>query len=183
MLGTYAAAAMTHSWPPTASRTPVVNMFGQFPCVAQRLFSIYKLLQKRREKGGQSRSPTHLLLISTSMVVMRTTQVGANGTQQEGVWWGCKQIVLVKEQYLKEQYLKEQYLKGSSKWAQCQRGRLGVEKWECKPPVRSAPPQSEPLSHGEGTCRQLRGERPALASSKGIFHKQKKLLFFWILSK
>ena len=48
---------------------------------------------------------------------------------------------------------------------QCQRDRLGVEKWECKPPVRSAPPQSEPLSHGEGTCRQLRGERPCLASS------------------
>ena len=44
MLGTYAAAAaMTYSWPPTTSRTPVVNMFGQFPCVAQRLLSIYKL--------------------------------------------------------------------------------------------------------------------------------------------
>ena len=41
-----------------------------------------------------------------------------------------------------------------------------MEKWECKPPVRSPPPQSEPLSHGEGTCRQLRGERPCLPSHK-----------------
>ena len=81
MLGTYAVAAMTHSWPPTASRMPVVNMFGQFPCVAQRLFSIYKLREgvqyynKKIAVGGtQSGSTTHLLLMSTSMVVRRTTQ-------------------------------------------------------------------------------------------------------------
>ena len=83
MFGTYAAAAMTHSWPPTASRTPVVNMFSQFLCVAQRLFSIYKLREgvqyynKKIGVGGwgtQSGSTTHLLLMSTSMVVRRTTQ-------------------------------------------------------------------------------------------------------------
>ena len=63
MLGTYAVAAMTHSWPPTASRTPVVNMFGQFLCVAQRLFSIYKLrggvqyYYKKRGGGYKVRFP------------------------------------------------------------------------------------------------------------------------------